>query len=125
MRGEISRSGSPKDQKCPERARAGLNERDPPLGFPDGLTAPQGQPRVAITTASVFRLLDTYSDPDRSFQTGASNIGSWVVTSNSVDLISTYWNAPSGGNSVDLDGFEYRRLNADVRSRCSRDDLPI
>ena len=44
--------------------------------------------------------------------TGAS-IGPWSVTSGSVDLIGTYWNAPSG-YSIDLDGNEPGVLSQDL-----------
>lgn len=39
-----------------------------------------------------------------SYSAPSTAITDWTVSQGSVDLIGTYWQAPLGGNSVDLDG---------------------
>jgi hypothetical protein len=69
---------------------------------------------ITMFAASGIATAATFTDGDFSvptpadpFQTvlGGTNIGPWLVSGSSVDLIGNYWNAPpSGGNSVDLNG---------------------
>jgi len=49
----------------------------------------------------------TFSNTINGFQTigaGGNIGGAWSVSSGSVDLIGTYWQAPAGTGSVDMDG---------------------
>lgn len=35
---------------------------------------------------------------------GSPNLPGWMITSGNIDLVSTYWNASSGGRSIELNG---------------------
>ncbi len=64
-------------------------------------------PTLALATQNLVSDGDFSSPSGGIYATysAGSSIGAWTVTGDSVDLIGTYWAAPTiGGGSVDLDG---------------------
>ena len=63
---------------------------------------------AALAAPTNFVTDGNFDSPSGGYYTTYSlgSLGPWTVTSGSVDLIGTYWQAPpSGGGSVDLDGY--------------------
>ncbi len=46
--------------------------------------------------------------------TGTPNLPGWMITAGDIDLVSTYWNASSGGRSIDLSGTKRGTISTTV-----------